>query len=191
MRRAWFLFLLLLTTCAAPRDRIVLLGADPGEELTVTTGQGTTTLSSPETTATVTQAGRIALGTLATAALQARYGELLGSLPERAASYTFYFQTGQTSLDAQGRDTLADLLAEVQRRDVVEVEVMGHTDQQGSEAVNDRLSLARAEAVRLLLWQGGLTATFVRVVGRGSRQPLVDLPGQADKRNRRVEVRVR
>jgi len=69
--------------------------------------------------------------------------------------------------------------------------VTGHTDQTGDAARNDRLSLARAEALRLLLWQGGLTATFVRVVGMGSRAPLVNAPGQAEARNRRVEVLVR
>jgi outer membrane protein OmpA-like peptidoglycan-associated protein len=180
-----------LAACAGPRERIVLLGAEEGETLTVTTARGTTTLTTPESTADIWQGGRLLLGTLPPETIQARYGAVLATAPEPAAVFTFRFATGKVALSAEGRLTLAQLLTEVQRRGVVEVEITGHTDQVGTDVGNDRLSLARAEAVRLLLWQGGLTATFVRVTGRGSRAPLVDRPGQEEQRNRRVEVLVR
>ena len=83
------------------------------------------------------------------------------------------------------------MLAAITDRAAVEVLIEGHTDQAGDDADNDALSLARAEAVRALLVAQGMQAPFVRVVGRGSRAPLVDRPGEAEAQNRRVEVIVR
>ncbi len=68
----------------------------------------------------------------------------------------------------------------------------GHTDRVGGEADNDRLSLQRAEAVRAMLIQRGIQASFLRAVGRGEREPLIPTPDeQPEPRNRRVEVIVR
>ena len=54
----------------------------------------------------------------------------------------------------------------------------GHTDHIGSEAHNDRLSLQRAEAVRAMLIQRGINASFLRAVGRGEREPLIPTPDE-------------
>ena len=66
----------------------------------------------------------------------------------------------------------------------------GHTDAVGSHAVNDRLSLQRAEAVHdYLVAEHGLDPARLEVEGHGKRQLLfVDAP--EDARNRRVEVSV-
>jgi len=182
---------LLLSACAGPRERIVLLGAEPGEELTVTTQKGVAVLTLPDSTAVIGAHGQIALGLLPPELIQARYGAVIASAPEPSAHFVFHFATGKVALDAAGLVTLGALLAEMQRRGVVEVEITGHTDQVGTDAANDALSLSRAEAVRALLVHAGLTATFVRTVGRGERQPVIDAPERPEPKNRRVEVIVR
>jgi flagellar motor protein MotB len=72
------------------------------------------------------------------------------------------------------------------------LEVRGHTSVTGSQALNDRLSLARARSVRsrLTALQPGL-AERSEAVGRGAREPIVGL-GTDDMRDaldRRVEFR--
>jgi len=182
----------LLTACSAPRDRVVLLGVtEPGGQLTVQTPRQTLTLATAYQTATAQPSGRLDAGLTTAAAVQARYGAVLASTPREGRLFTLHFETGGTQLTPESQEEVPALLAEVARRGVCEVELTGHTDQQGDDAVNDPLSQARAEAVRALLVQAGMAATFVRVIGRGSRAPLVDAPGQADARNRRVEVIVR
>lgn len=191
MRCLLLLAALGLTACATPLEQIVLLGAEPGEELVVTTSQGTTTLTTPNATAQIFQGGRLELEMLSAAALLQHYGAVLGTVPEAALMFTFHFATGKVALNGDGRLTLAALLAEVQRRGTAEVQITGHTDQQGTDEVNDRLSLGRAEAVRTLLVNGGLTAQFIRVIGRGKREPVIDRPETAEARNRRVDVLIR
>ena len=120
-----------------------------------------------------------------------RYGAVLALLPAQGRLWTLRFDTGAVDAEPESQAEVPALLEAITDKAAVEVLIEGHTDQAGDDAANDALSLARAEAVRELLVAQGMRATFVRVVGRGSRAPLVDGPGQAEAQNRRVEVLVR
>ena len=73
-----------------------------------------------------------------------------------------------------------------------EVVITGHTDRVGAVEANDRLSLARAEAVREILVAGGLARSAITVAGRGEREPAVATADEvAEARNRRVEIKIR
>jgi outer membrane protein OmpA-like peptidoglycan-associated protein len=191
--RRWSVCLccVLLSACAAPVDRITVLEAQPGESLTVTTGKDSTVLTHALSTAQVKGSGQVTVGQTTLFAAMTEFGSVVATLPDEARTFTFWFATGQAKLDATGRATLAAVLQEVQRRTAIEIEVVGHTDDVGSTDANDRLSLARAEAVRQLLWQGGVMGPWVRVTGRGSRAPVVHRTGQAEPWNRHVEVILR
>lgn len=70
------------------------------------------------------------------------------------------------------------------------VRFVGHTDSQGDEGANRRLSQRRAQAVRdWLVRNRGLEAARTRVEGRGPDQPIAsnDTP-EGRRANRRVEV---
>jgi outer membrane protein OmpA-like peptidoglycan-associated protein len=70
------------------------------------------------------------------------------------------------------------------------VAIGGHTDSIGSDAMNDKLSQARAESVRNYLVGAGIAASHVTsATGYGKRQPVADngtTEGRA--KNRRVEL---
>jgi outer membrane protein OmpA-like peptidoglycan-associated protein len=72
------------------------------------------------------------------------------------------------------------------------VRVVGHTDNTGSDAINEPLSLRRADTVRLFLEDRGIKTSRIETVGRGSREPLA-ANDTADNRarNRRVEIFLR
>jgi outer membrane protein OmpA-like peptidoglycan-associated protein len=182
----------LLTACAAPRDQVVLLAVtEAGGQLTVQTSDKTLTLDAAYQTAQAQPRGRLEAGLTTAAQVQARYGAVLATLPAAGRLWTLRFATGATTLEPESQAEVPALLVAIAGRAAVEVLLEGHTDQTGEDADNDALSLARAEAVRDLLVAQGLTATFVRVVGRGARSPLVNAPGQDEPQNRRVEVLVR
>ena len=65
--------------------------------------------------------------------------------------------------------------------------IVGHTDNTGSDAVNDPLSRQRAENVRNYIETRGVASSRIEVYGRGSREPA--RPNRA--RNRRVEIFLR
>src|SRR5436853_6617351 len=83
---------------------------------------------------------------------------------------------------------LADLLS--QHRDY-KVKVTGHTDYVGSAAYNDKLALARAEAVKAFLVKYGANADQITTSGDGKRAPEVDNRTKEGRfMNRRVVLTV-
>ena len=70
--------------------------------------------------------------------------------------------------------------------------IVGHTDSSGSEAVNNPLSVERAQSVRDYLVTRGVAPTRVETLGRGEREPVADNATEAGRaRNRRVEIFLR
>ena len=73
--------------------------------------------------------------------------------------------------------------------DAYAVLVVGHTDSSGDESYNQALSQKRAQSMADYLVAKGVSPDSLRVIGRGSKEPLVSndtLEGR--KQNRRVDV---
>ncbi len=70
--------------------------------------------------------------------------------------------------------------------------VTGHTDSIGSDAYNQRLSLARAQAVKQAMINMGIGSAIIQTVGMGESQPIADNETEEGRqRNRRVTIQVR
>ena len=172
----------------------MLLPEENGTPTAVIVGEGASalTLDRPFSAATVDSAGKIDRRSPTAAEVNQTFAAALAAQPPKPISFTLYFETNSTQIIPGSRPQLEAMMAEAARRQAVEVQVTGHTDRVGSDADNDRLSLQRAEAVRTMLVQSGIKATFIRAVGRGEREPLVPTAdGQPEARNRRVEVILR
>ena len=97
------------------------------------------------------------------------------------------FDTGRADIKPEMRPILNELTKNLD--DKVRVTVVGHTDSTGSDAVNDPLSLNRAEAVRDYMTVRGVSPQQVTVQGRGEREPVADNTSDAGRaQNRRVEI---
>ena len=71
------------------------------------------------------------------------------------------------------------------------IELSAHTDDQGSDKYNDRLSLLRGQAVEAWLRARGVDASRMTAAGYGKRKPLVDNDSEEHRAlNRRVEIKV-
>lgn len=190
----------LLTGCAtvkpAPKANtyVVLLPEEGGAPTAVIVGEGNgaLTLDRPFSAAMVDTEGKIERKSPTAAETDKTFAAAFAAQPPKPISFTLYFDTNSTQVSTASRPQLDALMTEAARRQAVEVQVTGHTDRVGSVADNDRLSLQRAEAVRTMLVQNGIKATFIRAVGRGEREPLVATADeQPEARNRRVEVILR
>lgn len=74
----------------------------------------------------------------------------------------------------------------------MQVQVVGHTDNSGSDALNNALSRERAENVRDQLVAKGLGTGRIAIEGRGERQPVADnATPEGRAHNRRVEIFLR
>ena len=136
--------------------------------------------------------GSLQPGQLTEAEVRTRFGTTLEALPAPPATFTLYFLEGSDELTARSKDDLEHVFAEIRRRPLPDIVVIGHTDTIGGVQYNDRLSLARAGRMRDMLIERGVPAQRIQARGRGERELLVPTDDQVrEPRNRRVEINVR
>jgi len=98
------------------------------------------------------------------------------------------FETGKATLKPESMAEIQKVADYMKANPSVRFEVQGHTDNQGSDAVNDPLSQQRAESVVKALEGLGVDGFNLRAVGKGSHVPVADNGSEAGRaKNRRVE----
>ena len=101
------------------------------------------------------------------------------------------FDFDKAVLKADGKSKLDALVSSLKGVAIDVVIVAGHTDSVGSEAYNQRLSLARADSVMAYLVSKGMDRQRIRTEGRGESQPVADNSTEEGRaKNRRVEIQV-
>ena len=99
------------------------------------------------------------------------------------------FATNSSTLTTTSQTSLRNFAANLKVNDQTDLLIIGHTDNTGSDRINDPLSLNRASSVRSFLAGQGVSSNRMRVEGKGSREPVADNSTAAGrKENRRVEV---
>lgn len=174
-------------------DRVILLPQPDGSlsAVEVTAGTQRLLLTQPYASAEL-KGGNLQAATTSAAAVRDVYGALLAQQPARPRSFTVQFEPNGNRLAAGADAVVAEMRSALAALPAAEVVVTGHTDRVGSVEANDRLSLARAEAVRDLLVAAGVARNAITAVGRGEREPAVTTADEvAEARNRRVEIKIR
>ena len=98
------------------------------------------------------------------------------------------FDTGKATIKPESEPEIDKVAEYMKANPTARFEVQGHTDNQGSDAVNDPLSQERAEAVVKALEAKGVDPFNLRAVGKGSHEPIADNATDAGRaKNRRVE----
>jgi outer membrane protein OmpA-like peptidoglycan-associated protein len=99
------------------------------------------------------------------------------------------FDSGQAAIRPNFRSALDNFAQSLQQNPSTTVTIVGHTDSTGSPAVNEPLSLQRADATRDYLVTRGVGGNRFQIDGRGAREPVASNDTDAGRaRNRRVEI---
>jgi OOP family OmpA-OmpF porin len=102
-----------------------------------------------------------------------------------------FFDFDKAVLKPEGKAKLDDLVSKVKGINLEVIIAVGHTDSVGGDAYNQKLSVARSEAVKAYLVSKGIEKNRVYTEGKGEKQPVADnktVEGRA--KNRRVEIEV-
>jgi len=99
------------------------------------------------------------------------------------------FAVGRADINPRLRPILDQFASGLGGQANTEVRIVGHTDNTGGDALNDKLSLDRAQSVKNYIVTRGVRADAVQVAGRGEREPVADNGTEAGRaKNRRVEI---
>lgn len=100
------------------------------------------------------------------------------------------FATGKADLSTASKNSLAKFATVLNNNKDCDVTIIGHTDNTGSDAINQPLSVSRANSVGNYLKSCGVSSAQLKSVeGQGSSNPVADnSTAEGRKQNRRVEV---
>jgi outer membrane protein OmpA-like peptidoglycan-associated protein len=101
------------------------------------------------------------------------------------------FETGKSVIKKESYGILDDVVKVMQENPTYNLEIHGHTDDQGDDAKNQKLSDDRAAAVKKYLTDKGVADGRTKSYGHGETQPVADNKTAAGRaQNRRVEFKV-
>ncbi|ACT50755.1 OmpA family protein [Methylovorus glucosotrophus] len=99
------------------------------------------------------------------------------------------FDSGKSDIKPNFRPVLDSFAQSLVANPATRVTIVGHTDNTGTDAVNNPLSLNRANHARDYLVTRGVASSRFTTEGRGSHEPLVENNSDANRaKNRRVEI---
>jgi len=99
------------------------------------------------------------------------------------------FATNKSNLSTAAKNSLSEFAVSLNNNPQTDVQIYGHTDNTGTRAVNDRLSLERANAVMNYLTGAGVATSRMTTRGLAYDYPVASNDTEAGRaQNRRVEV---
>lgn len=188
----------ILGACAAPpntREIVVLVPDQSGTTgaVVVTNPRGgTAVLEKPYSAALLEKGARVDPPAVGREEVKKLFSHAIAAQPLRPISFQLYFLGDSDEYTPESKGAFEKVFAEIARRKVAEIAVIGHTDRVGPLEYNDTLSLRRAERVRKDFVDRGIPSNAINVAGRGEREPVVLTADEVNEpRNRRVEINVR
>jgi len=101
------------------------------------------------------------------------------------------FESGKSVIKKSSYGILDDVADVMKNNAAYNLEIHGHTDSQGDDAMNMKLSEDRAAAVKKYLEDKGVEDARIKSFGHGEEMPIADNGTSAGRaKNRRVEFKV-
>ena len=104
---------------------------------------------------------------------------------------TILFNSGKFSFQKQTFPVLQAIVAILKEYPTAKFSIEGHTDSDGAEEMNQKLSASRADAVKAYLIENGISADRLSATGFGEKYPIdSNKTSKGKANNRRVEVKL-
>ena len=101
------------------------------------------------------------------------------------------FATNSSTISSRFTNTLDSIASVLKEYLDSNITVSGHTDSTGNDAINNPLSVNRANSVANYLKQEGIASSRITAVGYGSKQPVAsNSTSDGRAQNRRVEIKI-
>jgi len=108
-------------------------------------------------------------------------------------SATALFDFNKATLKPEGKTAIRELADKIKTKgaQVVDIDVIGHTDSVGPEEYNQQLSIRRATSVKDFMVSEGIDAGIIDVSGQGELNPVAsNSTAEGRALNRRVEIQI-
>jgi len=104
---------------------------------------------------------------------------------------TILFNSGKSTFQKQTYPVLQAITAILKEYPSAKFSIEGHTDSDGADEMNQKLSASRADAVKAYLIENGISADRLSATGFGEKYPIdSNKTSKGKANNRRVEVKL-
>jgi len=101
------------------------------------------------------------------------------------------FDVNKSDLRPEAKDNITQLAAILNKYPDTNILIEGHTDSDGTEEYNQKLSERRAGSVSYFLAENSVASSRVTTMGYGETQPVADnATAEGKQANRRVEIAI-
>lgn len=101
-----------------------------------------------------------------------------------------FFDIGESDMSDNAEEDLDELAAWLKGHPENDLVITGHTDEQGTDEVNNKLSRERAKEIKDYLIKKGVSANRLRAIGYGDDRPWDEEPLHDNPLNRRTEIKM-
>jgi len=102
-----------------------------------------------------------------------------------------FFELNKATLQPESEPELKRIVLVLKENINLAIEISGHTDNTGSDEINQKLSLDRADAVKTYLLGAGITTERIKTKGYGKTKPKASNDTDEGRSiNRRVEIEI-
>ncbi|MCG8311076.1 MAG: OmpA family protein [Cytophagales bacterium] len=102
-----------------------------------------------------------------------------------------YFQRGTSDLLDDSFAELDQVVDMMEENPTVKIELLGHTDNQGSSKLNLKLSQERVDKVKMYMTEHGIASKRIKGKGYGGSRPVASNASEETRKlNRRVEIKI-
>lgn len=103
------------------------------------------------------------------------------------------FESGKYAIEDQFIERINFIAEQLVKDPSIKIEIIGHTDTRGSDALNNNLSKKRANALAQLLFKKGVSKKqIIKIDGLGKKQPIYpnEINDIERRQNRRVTIKI-
>ncbi|MCF8306832.1 MAG: tetratricopeptide repeat protein [Ignavibacteriales bacterium] len=113
---------------------------------------------------------------------------VLTKAPQVFTLYDIYFDLGKSSIRKDAEKNLYEMVDYLKLNPALEIEIAGHCDSTGSDEINFRLSIDRANSIKNFLAFNGINESRLTAIGFGSQYPVAPNTDELNRqKNRRTE----
>ena len=121
-----------------------------------------------------------------------RFSKALAIAAPKPMKYILYFQPNSKELDESSKLKLEEALKTIKERSPCMVDIIGHTDTTGSNAINIKVSLKRAKYIESLIRERKIKIVSLVSKGYGEEDLLIPTADDVEEvRNRNVEIYIK
>jgi outer membrane protein OmpA-like peptidoglycan-associated protein len=183
--------MLLFTSCSYKTTVLLLDSGKAKNAIIVSTNKGSTKLDKIGSFVGLDDKNRppSKIEFLSEEEIKKRYALLFQTTPKKPKTYIVYFKMNSTELTEESKKILEEALKTIKERSPCMVDVIGHTDTVGSNAINSKISLKRANFVKEMIVKKRIPTISLTAKGYGEEVLLIKTADNvAEAKNRNVEI---